>query len=89
MHINSNYVLIKKIEEPKKEGEFETAEVQDSFVFKGQVIQTPETPVFVDNHEVIIGDVVIFQKYSPDTLEVELDKEKKKFVKGVDLIAVI
>lgn len=82
--INSNYVLVEKIEEVKEEG-FKTVEVQDCFVYKGKVKQVPMMTTYVDNHLLSVGDVVIFAKYSPDTHEVEKDK----FVKITDILAVV
>lgn len=82
--INSNYVLVEKIEEVKEEG-FKTVEVQDCFVYKGKVKELPSCPAYVDSYVLEVGDVVIFAKYSPDTHEVEKDK----FVKITDILAVV
>lgn len=83
MILNSNYVLIEKIEEKKEEG-FQTVEVQDSFVYKGKVKATPACPCYVDNHGLQVGDIVLFAKYSPDTHEIDGDK----FVLIKDILAV-
>lgn len=86
--INNKYVLVKRIEDTKTEG-FQTIEVQDSFIYKGQVHRTPDQPVYVDNKQVAVGDKVIFAKYSPDTHEIDVDGVKMKMVKGEDLLTVI
>lgn len=88
MEINSNFVLVKKLEEPKAEG-FQAVEIQDNFVYKGKVHRVPACPVYVDNHAVAVGEVVIFAKYSPDTVEIDFEGEKMKFVKVTDLLAVL
>lgn len=89
MEISISYCLLKKAEEPKKEGEFQTVEVQDSFVYKGQIVQLPGAPVHMCNKLLVISDVVVFAKYSPDTVEIEFEGEKHKFVKLTDLLAVL
>lgn len=86
--LNSNYVALVKCEEPPKEG-FQTVDVQDSFVCKGKVAFLPEQPVYLSNHALIVGEVVLFAKYSPDTHEVEQDGMKLKFVNTSDLLAVL
>ncbi len=88
MEININYCLVKKLEEPAVEG-FKTVEVQDSFVYKGKIVQLPGAPVHLCNKLLVVGDVVVFHKYSPDTVEIEFDGEKQKFVKLTDLLAVL
>lgn len=82
--INANYILVEKIKEEKGEG-FQTAEVQDSFVYKGRVKEVPQVPLYVDNHVLAVGDIVLFAKYSPDTHEVDGDK----FIKAVDILKVL
>lgn len=86
--INRKYTLIKKIQEPKQEG-FATVDIQDSSIYKGEVHTIPETPVFVDNHQVLVGDIVQFAKYSPDTHEVDIDGVKMKMVKVEDILMVL
>lgn len=71
--INSRYILVEKVEETVKEG-FQVAAVQDNFVYKGRVKQLPGAPVYIDNHILEVGDIVLFAKYSPDTHEIEGDK---------------
>lgn len=86
--INSNFVLVKKIEEPKAEG-FQAVEIQDSFVYKGEVVQVPACPVYVDNHQIGAGDRVVFAKYSPDTVEIDHEGAKMKFLKVSDILAIM
>ena len=94
MKLLGERILLSKVEEEKKEG-FETVQVQDSFVYKGKVIQIGEgcegqsllsTPV---THNITVDDVVIFAKYSPDTQEFEHEGVKYKAVLVSDLIAVL
>jgi len=82
MILNSNYVLVEKIEEEKGEG-FQTVEVQDSFVYKGKIKEIPSCPCYIDSHPLDVGDVVLFAKYSPDTHEIDGDK----FVLVKDILA--
>lgn len=87
--ISVNYVLVKKLEEEKKEG-FQAVEVQDNFVYRGVIVQLPKSqPVYLGDDHLKVGDVVMFAKYSPDTHEIELEGVKHKFVKITDLLAVI
>ncbi len=83
MILNSNYVLLEKIEEEKVEG-YQEVQVQDSFVYKGKVKRTPSCPVYVDSHALEVGDVVIFTPHSPDTHTVLNDK----YVLSKDILAV-
>jgi co-chaperonin GroES (HSP10) len=88
MKINSQYIVVTKQEEPPKEG-YQTVAIQDSFVYKGIVKLLPEAPQYVDNHQLAVGDTVMFAKYSPDTHEMDLENDKVKFVKTSDVLAVI
>lgn len=89
MEISVNYCLVKKIEEPKSEG-FQAVEIQDSFVYKGRIVKLPTSqPAFLGDRRLAEGDVVVFAKYSPDTIEIEFEGEKQKFVKLTDLLAVL
>jgi co-chaperonin GroES (HSP10) len=89
MEVSVNYCVVKKVEEPKVEG-FKTVEVQDSFVYKGQIVKLPTSqPAYMGDRRLAIGDIVLFAKYSPDTIEVELEGEKQKFVKLIDILAVL
>lgn len=87
-NINSNYVLVEKVEPVKQEG-FETVVVTDSFNYIGKIVKVPDVPVFVDNFRVGPGTVVMWAKYSPDTHEVDHEGKKLKFVRITDLLAVI
>ncbi len=89
MNISNNYVVVEKIEEESKEGEFKTVQVQDSFVYQGKVINLPATPVFMGNTQLDIGDAILFAKYSPDTHEIEHEGKKVKFIKTDDILAKI
>ncbi len=86
--ISANYCLVAKLEEPKAEG-FQTVEVQDSFVYKGKIVKLPGMPVHLCNKVLDVGEIVVFAKYSPDTVEIEFDGVKHKFVKLTDLLAVL
>jgi len=87
--ISNNYVLVKKLEEEKKEG-FQVVEVQDNFVYKAVIVQIPRSqPVYLGDSHLAVGDVVLFAKYSPDTHEIELEGVRHKFVKVSDLLAIV
>lgn len=86
--INTNYVLVKRQTEQKKEG-FSTVDVQDNFVYQGVVERLPNRPIYVDNYALAGGDIVQFAKYSPDTHEVEVGGEKMKMVKAEDILRVL
>lgn len=87
MHISDNYVAVEKVEEPKAEG-FTQVNLIDSSVFKGRVVHCAEG-VFLGDRKVMVGDTVLFAKFSPDTHEVEHDGKKLKFVSKRDVLAVI
>lgn len=87
--LSINYVVVEKVDEPVSEG-FQAVEIQDSFVYKGKIVKMPqEQPMYIDNDKLALGDVIMFAKYSPDTVEVELDGKKLKFVKLSDVLAVL
>lgn len=86
MQISNKYVVVEKLEEEKKDG-FKTVDVQDNYVYKAKVLLLPENPVFMGNQQLIIGDIVLFAKYSPDTHEIDLDGKKVKFVTINDILA--
>ena len=88
MKISAEYIAVKKAEQEKKEG-FQTVDVVDNFVFKGEIVMLPEVPVYVSNDLLSVGRVVIFKKYSPDTVEIDVEGQKLKFVKVCDILAVI
>lgn len=86
--INTKYILVKKLEEEKKEG-FQTVDVQDNFVYKGEVVRTPERPIYLDNMDLRVGDRILFKKYSPDTHEVMENGETMKMILVEDVLAII
>lgn len=86
MQISNNYVMVEKIKEVSNTDEFRVVEVQDDFVYKGKVKLIPEQPVFIGNRQVVVGDIVWFAKYSPDTQELEIEGEKVKIVKTSDIL---
>lgn len=88
MKISINYIVVEKIVEEKKEG-FQAVEVQDSFVYKGKVVNLPDPPVYIGNEQIKIGDVIMFAKYSPDTFEMEVEGQKVKFVNVSDILAIL
>lgn len=89
MHINSKRIVVEKVVEEPKEG-FQTVQVQDSSTFKGRVVALPEAPVWIDNHQVTIGDVLLFAQNSPDTHFIpDFQGKEVKFVLIEDILAVI
>lgn len=89
MSINNKYVKVEKFEEETRDEGFQAVQVQDNFVYKGKVIEIPESPVYVDNHKIEVGDVVLFAKYSPDTHEITEKGKTVKFVRAEDLLEVL
>lgn len=88
MKILGNRVLVSKIEEPKKEGEFQTVEVQDAFVYKGKIEALGDL-VGEGRSDLFQGQTILFAKYSPDTQEIEHEGRKLKFVLVTDILAVL
>lgn len=88
MKVSNNYIAVEKIEEPATEG-FQKVEVQDSFTYKGRVVEIPEAPVYMGNDRLVPGDCILFAKYSPDTHEIEEGGKKIKFVSTRDILAKI
>ncbi len=82
--ISSYYIVVEKVIEPPAEG-YQTVAVQDSSIYKGRIVELPDSPIYISNHKLELGDVVIFAKYSPDTHEIE----DKKFVRAEDLLKVL
>lgn len=83
--IHGDRVLVEKVEkEPAKEGEFQTVDVTDSFVYKGRIVKCPDLLL---NFKV--GDTIVYAKYSPDTHDLELDGRKLKFVNVTDILATL
>ena len=88
MQVNNNYIVVEKVDEPKKEG-FQTVEVTDTSLFTGRIVNLPEMPVYLGNEPLKVGDVILFSKYSPDTHEIEYEGKKLKFVSTRDILAKI
>lgn len=86
MKILGNRVLVSKVEEEKKEGQFQTVDVQDSFVYKGKVEDMAD---IYSTGLIKIGDVVLFAKYSPDTQEVKHDGKDMKIIRVEDILAIL
>lgn len=86
MKILGNRILISRIEKPKTEG-FQSVEVQDNFVNKGKVEIISEECVTLFN--INKGDIILFAKYSPDTQEIEHEKQKMKIINVDDILAIL
>ena len=86
MLLLGNRVLVSRVDDVKKEG-FITAEVQDSFVYRGKIEQIGDS--LVQPTKVNIGNIVLFSKYSPDTQEVDVDGNKMKIVRLEDILAIL
>jgi len=84
MTISNKYILVEQTKKESTKG-FQPVEVQDDFLYKGRVCELPDIPVFVGNHQIEVGDIVLWAKYSPDTINIE----DKKFVAIEDLLKVI
>lgn len=84
--INVDYVLVKRVDEQKEDEGFSVVEIQDSFVFKGEVVKIPDCPMFVDNRKIEIGDIIMFSKFSPSTQEIDYDGQKMKIIKNKDIL---
>ena len=90
-------ILVSKIKEEKKEGEFQTVEVQDSFLYKGKVEQIgektrlmtfSESGTNIEDYPVKEGAIVLFAKYSPHTQMISVEGEDMKVIRAEDVIAV-
>ena len=96
MIILGDRILVSKIKEEKKEGEFQAVEVQDSFLYKGKVEQIGKVKEFEGtsleevniNVTVNEGDIVLFAKYSPHTQMISVEGEDMKVIRAEDVIAV-
>ena len=95
MKILGNRVLVEPLEKEVKEG-FQTVEVQDSFVYRGRIVQLGENNTYPVGGTGLpippsfsVGDTIIFAKYSPDTHEFEHEGKKYKSVQISDIIAVL
>ncbi len=96
MRILGNRVLVSPIEKEVQEG-FQTVEVQDSFVYKGKVEQIGDEryvyntmlssgSTMSQEDSLVIGAIIIFAKYSPDTQEIEHEGKKYKAVRIEDIM---
>ena len=97
MIILGDRILVSKIKEEKKEGEFQAVEVQDSFLYKGKVEQIgektrlmtfSETGTTIEDYPVKEGAIVLFAKYSPHTQMISVEGEHMKVIRAEDVIAV-
>lgn len=95
MKILGNRVLVKRIEQQKVEGGFSTVDVQDDFVYKGEVVALGDT---LADHglstngpitAVKVGDTIAFAKYSPDSHEIKHEDQVMKVVAYADILAVL
>lgn len=85
MKILGNRILVSKVEEEKKEG-FQAVEVQDSFVYKGKVEQVGS---YIGVNCPVVGDNVLFAKYSPDTETIKHEGKEMKIVTIEDILAIL
>jgi len=74
----NNYYLLKRIEE--EQGAVAFASVQDSFTYKGEVVETPSTGM----NRPEVGTKVLFLKGSGE--DVTINGETMKVVKFEDII---
>ncbi len=97
MKILGNRLLVSKVEEEQVEG-FKTVEVQDSFVYKGKVEATGWDHLmhldnisgdFVEHDKDLVGKVVYFAKYSPDTQDIKHEGKDYKIINVDDVLAVL
>ena len=88
MIILGDRILVSKIKEEKKEGEFQAVEVQDSFLYKGKVEQVGVENKTISNSVIKEGSIVLFAKYSPHTQMISVEGEDMKVIRAEDVIAV-
>lgn len=89
MHIPKDRVVVEKVEEEKKDGEFGVVQVQDSSTFKGRVVELPSNEIVIDKHTVVISDVLLFAQNSPDTHQITHEGKEVKFIIIDDILAVL
>lgn len=93
MIVLGNRILVSKVEEEKKEG-FQTVEVQDSFLYKGKVVQIgtgfplPGTTIEYEA-DIKEGKIVLFTKYCPHTQSITHEGVDYKVIRMEDVIAVL
>lgn len=87
--IIGNRILVKRIEAPKKEEEgFETVQVFDDFLYKGEIVDAGEY-IGLRTSTFKVGDTILFDKYSRGVHEVDVEGEKMKLVPYEDVLAVL
>lgn len=86
--ISNKYILVEKIEETKDDG-FQVVKVEDISTYMGKVNALPEIPVYIGNHQLDIGDTVIFAKYSPNTHLITREGKELKYILIEDLLEVL
>lgn len=86
MIILGNRVLIKKLPEPAKvEGQFETVQAGDDFLFKGEVVM-----IGTDlDYPIKQGNTILFSAYSPDIQQVTVEGEIMKIITIQDVLAIL
>lgn len=77
----NDFYLLKRVKE--EQGVVSYASVQDSFIFKGEVVKAPYG-LFLYGQAPQVGDVVLFLKGSGE--DVQVDGETYKIVRQGDLI---
>lgn len=96
MRILGNRILITKLEEEKKEG-FQTVDTQDSFLYKGKIEMVGDIHFASSDgrgaerikEALVIGETVIFTKYSPDTQTIPYNGGEAKIISIDDVLAVL
>lgn len=86
MQISNNFIAVETIQEPEQEG-FKTVKIEDTSSFKGKVVHLGEAPLHMGNRQILVGDTIIFAKYSPNTHDIA--ELKLKFVSAQDVLAVL
>lgn len=84
MKLNNKYITVKPLEKSEEKSGFSIVETQDNSTFTGEVVEVPSQPVWIGDHQVKQGDVVVFAKYSPDTHQIK----DVKFINTNDILAV-
>jgi len=99
MIILGDRLLVSKVEKEEKEG-FQTVEVQDSFLYKGRIEAIGDgcetaTPIWNGTNlteikpSFVIGDIVLFAKYSPHTQTIPVGESDMKIIRMDDVLAVL
>lgn len=82
MRIIGDRVLVKRVGETQSTEGFQKVEVLDSFLYKGEIVKTPDASYDV-------GQIILFDKYSRNTHEVDFEGQKMKLVALNDILAVL